>query len=44
MVFPNDIQVQIDGATETVVLTAPEIQPVTNPIRTESVTWGDERS
>ena len=40
VVFPNDIQVQIDGAAESVVLTAPEIQPVTNPIRMESVTWG----
>lgn len=38
--FPDDIQVQIDAATETAVVTAPEIQPVTNPIRAESVTWG----
>lgn len=38
--FPEGIQVQIDAATETVVVTTPEIQPVTNPIRAESVTWG----
>ena len=38
--FPGDIQVNIDAATETVLLTAPEIEPVTNPIRAESVTWG----
>lgn|GEM_PF-1071544 len=38
--FPEGIQVQIDAATETVVVTTPEIQPVTNPIPAEAVTWG----
>lgn len=38
--FPHDVQVKIDAGTETVVVTTPEIQPVTNPIRAESVTWG----
>lgn len=38
--FPEGIQVQIDAATETVVVMTPEIQPVTNPIPAEAVIWG----